>query len=123
MNQNQIKLLNKMKTLIRQGQRRFKYRSDRDYLYDLAEIGLKESDAWKHILWLNENFFFNDPKSNYHKEGEVLIFKKTINNYKVYIKLKIEINEKGEETVCWSFHRDWSGIKWNVIFVEITSHT
>lgn len=108
MNKEQIKLLNKMKILIRQGKRRFKYRKDRDYLYDLSEIGLKEKDAWKHILCLNENFFIVDNKPNYHKEGNSLLFKKIINNNLVYIKLKIEINENGEETVCWSFHKDWS---------------
>lgn len=92
-----------MKILIIKGKRKFKNRSDRDYLSDLTELGLKEADAWKHILWLNEKFYFIDNKPNYYKEGNSLIFKKLINNTLVYIKLKIEINENNEETVCWSF--------------------
>lgn len=108
MNQEEIKLLNDMKKLIKKGKRKFKYRKDRDYLKDLTEIGLEEKDAWNHILWLNENFFVTDNKPKFHKEGKSLIFKKIINNYLVYIKLKLEINEQGDETVCWSFHRDWS---------------
>lgn len=49
--------------------------------------------------------FFVDPRPNYYNDSNTLIFKKIINNYRVYIKLKIEIIN-GEEVVCWSFHKD-----------------
>lgn len=105
MNQQQIILLNKMKKLIRKGKRRFKERKDRSYKDALASLYLTEEQAWKHILTLNSNMYFIDPKPNYYKDNNTLIFKKIINSYKVYIKLKIELIN-GEEVVCWSFHKD-----------------
>lgn len=105
MNKEQIKLLNKMKILIRKGKRRFKERKDRSYKDALAKLYLTEEHAWKHILSLNSNMYFIDPKPNYYKDNNTLIFKKIINNYKVYIKLKIDFIN-GEEIVCWSFHKD-----------------
>ena len=43
----------------------------------------------------------------YNKEGNALVFKRMINGYKVYIKIKIEsINDLENETVCLSFHID-----------------
>lgn len=105
MNQQDIKLLNKMKRLIRIGQKRFNERKDRDYKKDLSKLFLTEEEAWNQILSLNINLFFIDPKPNYLKDKNTLVFKKVINKTKVYIKLKIEIIND-EEVVCWSFHRD-----------------
>ena len=104
-NQEEIKLLNKMKKLGRESKCRFKIRKDRDYLQDLLDIGIIEERAWEEVLLLNKNFYFLDLKPNYFKNKNVLLFKKQINNKDVYIKLELEIigNEK---VVCWSFHND-----------------
>ena len=106
MNSQQIKLFYKMKKLIVSGKRRFISRKDRDYLKDLLEIGITEKEAWNNILLLNCYFYYPDPKPNYSTKGESLVFKKEINEIMKYIKLKIEINNNGEEVVCLSFHKD-----------------
>lgn len=104
MNMDQLRLLSYMKKLIKEGKRRFKTRKDRDYLQDLLEIGISESEAWNFILELNSNFYFCDPKPSYYSQNDILIFKRKINGIDTYIKLAIEQNNNGEETVCWSFH-------------------
>lgn len=107
MNQEQIKLLNKMKKLIKEGKRRFISRPDRDYLEDLLDFGLTEEAAWEnHILYLNTNFYFIDPKPIYTKDDNLtLTFKKIIDKKTAYIKLRLE-KTSTEETVCLSFHED-----------------
>ena len=108
MNSEQRKLLNKMKKLIRKGKYRFADRKDRNYEDDLLELGISEYEAWfKHILYLQEVYYFVDYKPIYKKDGESLVFKKKINNYIVYIKLKIDYDKiNNEECVCLSFHKD-----------------
>ena len=106
MNNHQIHLLSKMKRLINQGYCRFEQRSDRDYVASLFELGLTEEEAWKEILLLNVHYYFYDLKPDYLKSDESLIFKKIINGQKAYIKLKIEVSNNHEETVCLSFHVD-----------------
>lgn len=107
MNNDQLKILSKMKKLIKLGKRRFQTRRDRDYLQDLLELGISESEAWNVILELNKHFYFNDPKPSYYKNTDTLIFKKQINGVVAYIKLKIENNNNQEEiVVCISFHED-----------------
>ena len=107
MNNDQLKILSKMKKLIKLGKRRFQIRRDRDYLQDLLELGISESEAWNVILELNKHFYFNDPKPSYYKNTDTLIFKKQINGIVAYIKLKIENNNNQEEiVVCISFHED-----------------
>jgi len=106
-NNDQLKILSKMKKLIKLGKRRFQIRRDRDYLLDLLELGISESEAWNVILELNKHFYFNDPKPSYYKNTDTLIFKKQINGVVAYIKLKIENNNNQEEiVVCISFHED-----------------
>ena len=46
------------------------------------------------------------PRPYYYGSG-ALIFKKKINENMAYIKLKIEIGNFGEETVCLSFHKSY----------------
>lgn len=46
----QLRLWSKMRKLIKEGKRRFKPRDDRDYLQDLLELGISESEAWNFIL-------------------------------------------------------------------------
>lgn len=107
MNNDQLKILSKMKKLIKLGKRRFQIRRDRDYLQDLLEPGISESEAWNVILELNKHFYFNDHKPSYYKNTDTLIFKKQINGVVAYIKLKIENNNNQEEiVVCISFHED-----------------
>ncbi|MBE6149315.1 MAG: type II toxin-antitoxin system MqsR family toxin [Firmicutes bacterium] len=101
MTNEQIKLLSKMKELIIIGKRRFQIRPDRDYIADLLEIGITQSEAWNQILFLNKNFFYIDPKPTYRKNNDTLIFLKVINGIDVYIKLRIE----EDEVVCISFHK------------------
>ncbi len=101
----QIKLLTRMKKLINQGHRRFEVRKDRDYLQDLLDIGITESEAWNEILLLSVYDYRQDYRPFYNREGSAaLIFKKIINGYMVYIKLKLE---KDEIVVCLSFHLDY----------------
>lgn len=109
MNQEQIMLLSKMKKLIIKNKRRFAIRNDgTDYISDLAELGLTEDEAWNEILKLNNYFYYPDPRPYYYYYGSgALIFKKKINENMAYIKLKIEIGNFGEETVCLSFHKSY----------------
>ncbi len=106
MNQEQLKLLSKMKKLITAGNRRFQIRKDRDYLEALAELGISEEEAWNnYILSLNSNFYIPDKKPNYSRGTEALTFLRKINSKDAYIKLKIEQNNNNvEEIVCLSFH-------------------
>ncbi|MBP3635029.1 MAG: hypothetical protein J6J17_01030 [Bacilli bacterium] len=105
MNQEQIRLFSKMKKLINQKKKRFLVRNDgTDYVADLLELGISEEEAWREILNLNNYFYYPDPKPYYYGSG-ALTFKKQINGLDTYIKLKIEDNGDGEETVCLSFHR------------------
>ena len=108
MNSEQHRLLFKMKNLIKKGNYRFVNRKDRDYKKELEIIGITETEAWfKHILYLKEYNYVMDLKPIYKKSNDSLIFKKIINEYIVYIKLKIEVNkDDDEECVCLSFHRD-----------------
>lgn len=108
MNPNEIKLLTKMKKLIKENKRRFENRKDRNYLEDLLEIGITPSEAWNQILSLNHHFYFPDTKASYRQSKNTLVFKKPIHGILVYIKLKIEINNKGLEeiVICLSFHID-----------------
>lgn len=50
MNQEQLRLLSKMKRLINNGKCRFAIRKDRDYIDDLLKIGITEQMAWEYIL-------------------------------------------------------------------------
>lgn len=105
MNQEQLRLLNKMKKLIIAKKRKFENRIDRNYIDDLLELGLDVESAWNQILMLNNNFYFFDPMPSYKKDNNVLIFKKNINGILTYIKLKLQ-NYNDEIVVCLSFHRD-----------------
>ena len=102
---DQLRILTKMKRLIKNGNRRFQMRKDRDYIQDLLELGIDEVEAWDIILTLNNHFYFKDPKPTYYKNKDTLIFKRKVNGVLTYIKLKIETKNK-EETVCLSFHKD-----------------
>lgn len=102
----QLKLLSKMKKLITEGNKRFASRKDRDYLAELAEIGITESLAWQEILTLSKHNYVYDYKPFYSKSENSLTFKKNINGNNVYIKLKIEEYNNKDMTVCLSFHID-----------------
>ena len=86
---DQLRILTKMKRLIKNGNRRFQIRKDRDYIQDLLELGIDEVEAWNIILTLNNHFYFNDPKPTYYKNKDTLIFKRKVNGVLTYIKLKI----------------------------------
>lgn len=104
MNKDQIKLLTKIKKLVSSKSRRFEDRDDIDYLEELAILGISEEEAWNHILSLNVNFYFPDPKPNYYNDKNSLTFKKSINGKLAYI--KVNINEDEVKAICWSFHED-----------------
>ena len=108
MTNEQIKLLSKMKKLIIQGKRRFAIRKDRDYITSLIELGITEEEAWHYVLRLNAYYYCHDYKPYYAKKGNALVFKMEINNNIAYIKLKIEEYNHEEQTVCLSFHKDYS---------------
>ena len=107
MSEEQIRQLAKMKKLIHCGRRRFVVRKDRDYIQELLNIGITENEAWQEILTLSSKNYYPDYKLFSSKNGDdALIFKKYINGYIVYIKLKIEQYNNSEMTVCLSFHID-----------------
>ncbi len=105
----QLRLLAKMKSLIKNKQRRFQTRPDRDYLENLLDFGFCEEEAWNCILGLKPQFYFPDPKPDFYKTDLSLIFKRKIAEEMAYIKLKIENNNGNEEVVCLSFHIDGKG--------------
>ena len=103
----ELKLLSKMKILINKGYKRFACRKDRDYIQELLDIGITENEAWQEILTLSKNNYYQDYKPfNLNNDDNALVFKKYINGYIVYIKLKIEQYNNDEMTVCLSFHID-----------------
>lgn len=102
MKQQDIRLLMKMKQAVVEGKCYFKLRNDRDYKQDLLDIGITESECWEHILSLNSNMYFPDPKPIYYQSEEILIFKKNILGNQIYIKLKYM--KDSAEVECWSFH-------------------
>lgn len=102
----QLQQLSRMKKLILNGKRKFVNRKDRDYLQELLGIGIREEMAWQEILSLNRSHYIMDYRPMYLKSGDALTFKKIINGYLVYIKLKIEIDVNDEIVVCLSFHID-----------------
>ncbi len=107
MTNEQLRQLSKMKKLIYQGYRRFVCRKDRDYIQKLLEIGITEELAWNEIITLSAQNYVSDYRPSYNKNGsDALTFKKNINGYIVYIKLKIEEYNNNEATVCLSFHID-----------------
>lgn len=106
MNNEQLKKLSKAKRLVRAKKRRFQTRKDRDYLCELLKFGISEDEAWEQILLLNAYYYFPDPRPYYKGGGDALIFKKEINGILAYIKIDVEENNVGEETVCISFHPD-----------------
>ena len=106
MNNEQAKLFTKMRKLIKNGNRRFEQRSDRDYMEDLMEFGIGVEEAWNYVYSLNYHYYFADPKPNYYKDNKALVFKREINGIMAYIKIKMEIRDDNEEVVCLSFHKD-----------------
>lgn len=105
----QLKQFSKMKKLIIKGNKKFACRSDRDYIEELLNIGITEELAWQEILTLSAHNYVYDYKPIYFKNNDdALIFKKYINNYLVYIKIKIEKYNNEESTVCLSFHIDYN---------------
>ena len=96
-----------MKKLINAGKRKFVCRKDRDYIQDLLDIGISEEEAWVEVLTLSKYNYVHDYKSFSSKIGnDALVFKKDINGYLVYIKLKIEQYNNNDFTICLSFHID-----------------
>lgn len=101
--------MSRIKKLINQGYKKFACRHDRDYIQDLLDIGISEEMAWMEILTLSAQNYVYDYKPFYAKySDDALVFKKIINGYKVYIKLKIEEDNNNEMTVCLSFHIDFN---------------
>ena len=109
MTNEQLRQLSKMKKLIINGHKKFVCRNDRDYIEELLNIGITEEMAWQEILTLSAQNYVYDFKPIYLKNNEdALIFKKYINDYLVYIKIKIEKYNNIELTVCLSFHIDYN---------------
>lgn len=106
MNNAQLVLLARMKSLIKRGKRRFANRSDRNFVNDLLELGLSEKEAWLQILYLKPVDYFLDLKPIYFQTNNTLVFKKRINNKTVYIKITLKNYEKDDVCVCLSFHKD-----------------
>lgn len=107
MTAEQIRLLAKMKKMIVEGNKKFSGRKDRDYLQDLLNIGITEQGAWQSILTLSSKDYYHDYRPFYLKNGrDALVFKKEINGYVIYIKIKLELYNNTETVTCLSFHID-----------------
>lgn len=74
----------------------------------LIELGLNYKLVKEELLGLLPQDYSEGPKKDLdqanYKDESIWIFGKTIQNKKIYIKLKIRENKNQEEVVCISFH-------------------
>lgn len=105
--------LGKIRKMVNNGNRHFVQRYDypdkRNYIQQLASLGLTVDDAWKYILQLDETHYFAGPLADANEKFDsgknvVWEFKMEIDGKIAYIKLKDE--EGGRGCVCLSFHED-----------------
>ena len=93
MNNQQMILWNKMRSMIRQNKRKFQYRNDRNIYEGLNDLGLTVEDAWREILQLNKHFYVIDNMPFYNQSKNSLTFKKPIKQKIAYIKLILDEND------------------------------
>lgn len=104
---NEISLyLIKIKKLLSNGKYDFVPRKKN--LDSLSMLGLTIEDVKDSIFELVEDDYYNGPKEDHDKNrnGEIWIFKKNIEGYKFYIKLKIAGEDNNTILKCISFHED-----------------
>lgn len=97
--------LEQAKLLIVKNKRRFVRRQGYDYIQELLDLELENTNqAWTEILRLQPRHMFKPPESDYNQPNDqVWFFKKEIKgHHSAYIKLKIE-PDRG--CICISFHR------------------
>lgn len=106
-NINEISLyLIKIKKLLSSGKYDFVPRKKN--LDSLSMLGLTIEDVKDSIFELVEDDYYNGPKEDYdqNRNGEIWVFKKNIEGYKFYIKLKIAGEDNNTILKCISFHKD-----------------
>lgn len=98
--------LTKVKNLISIGNYVFIPR--RKNLQALASLGLSIKDAEIEILELEVSDYYKGPKRDLDKNrsGSIWEFKKNIDNFTFYIKLKIDNDNRVSILKCLSFHED-----------------
>ncbi len=104
---NEISLyLIKIKKLLSNGKYDFVPRKKN--LDSLSMLGLTIEDIKDSIYELVVDDYYSGPKEDYDKNriGEIWVFKKNIEGYKFYIKLKISRENNNDILRCISFHED-----------------
>lgn len=104
---NEISLyLIKIKKLLSNGKYDFVPRKKN--LNSLSMLGLTIEDVKDSIFELVEDDYYSGPEEDYDKDkiGKIWVFKKNIEGYKFYIKLKIVSEDNNDILRCISFHKD-----------------
>ena len=98
--------LTRIKDLLGRGKYDFVLR--RKNLQALAFHGMSIKDVKNEIFSLNVSDYYKGPRQDYdsNRPGDIWEFKKSINGYQFYVKVKV-VRENGEEILrCMSFHDD-----------------
>lgn len=77
-------------------------------MQSLAEHGMTIGDAKDEIIGLVAGDYYKGPKQDFNptQPGDIWEFKKSVDGYIFYVKLKIQ-NRDGEDVLkCLSFHED-----------------
>lgn len=84
------------------------FTNDPDNKSTLNLLGYSVRNMLQEIKELNESFLYKGPipDDNSKHPGDVWIFKKPINGYVIYIKLKIRVIGNYRELFVMSFHPD-----------------
>ncbi len=74
----------------------------------LADHGLTIADAREEILSLTEEDYFKGPKTDFDisQPGDIWEFKKRVDGFRFYVKLKIQSRNGRDILKCLSFHED-----------------
>ena len=74
----------------------------------LADHGLTIADAREEILSLTEEDYFKGPKTDFDisQPGDIWEFKKRVDGFRFYVKLKIQERDGRAILKCLSFHED-----------------
>lgn len=75
-------------------------------------LGLTRETVKNEILGLSVEDYCSGPEPDQDRPGEVWIFGKEINNYDIYIKLKIAVVNQIQIAKCISFHEAQYSIKY-----------
>ena len=77
-------------------------------LDSLSTLGFTIEDVKDSIFELVEDDYYSGPEEDYDKDkiGKIWVFKKKLEGYKFYIKLKIVSEDNNDILRCISLHKD-----------------